>query len=159
MRYISHIDGLRAIAIVSVVGFHAYPDLFRGGFIGVDVFFVISGYLITATILNELANDSFSLKDFYIRRIRRIFPALLLVLFCCLLFGWFSLLADEYRQLGKHVFNGATFISNFIFWKESGYFDTASAKKGTTSLMVTSNRGAILSNMADVSFNFVEEKN
>jgi peptidoglycan/LPS O-acetylase OafA/YrhL len=129
MQYRSDIDGLRAIAILSVVGFHAYPNLFRGGFIGVDVFFVISGYLITTIILNELANDSFTLKDFYIRRIRRIFPALLLVLFCCLLFGWFSLLADEYRQLGKHIFNGATFVSNFVFWKESGYFDIASEKK------------------------------
>lgn len=129
MQYRSDIDGLRAIAILSVVGFHAYPNFFRGGFIGVDVFFVISGYLITSIILNELSDDSFRLKDFYIRRIRRIFPALLLVLFCCLLFGWFSLLAHEYKQLGKHIFNGATFVSNFIFWKESGYFDTASDEK------------------------------
>jgi peptidoglycan/LPS O-acetylase OafA/YrhL len=129
VKYRADIDGLRAVAIISVVGFHAFPDFFSGGFTGVDIFFVISGYLITAIILGELEAGNFTLKGFYIRRIRRIFPALLLVLTSCLIFGWFALFADEYQQLGKHVFGGSTFLSNIIFWNESGYFDNAADKK------------------------------
>jgi peptidoglycan/LPS O-acetylase OafA/YrhL len=129
MHYRPDIDGLRAVAILSVIGFHSYPNLFRGGFTGVDIFFVISGYLITTIIFNEIATGSFMIRDFYIRRIRRIFPALLLVLVSCLVFGWFALLADEYKQIGKHAFGGSIFISNFIFWKESGYFDEIAERK------------------------------
>ncbi|WP_198298101.1 acyltransferase family protein [Vibrio gazogenes] len=127
--YRTEIDGLRAFAVLSVVIFHAFPTGLKGGFVGVDVFFVISGFLITSHIFENLASDRFSLTDFYGRRIRRIFPALILVMACSLAFGWFVLLADELNQLGKHVASGAAFISNFIFASEVGYFDTASDLK------------------------------
>ena len=122
-KYRPDIDGLRAIAILPVVLFHAFPDIIPGGFTGVDIFFVISGYLISTIIFSSLERDRFSLVEFYIRRIRRIFPALIVVLFSCLLAGWFALIADEYRQLSKHVAAGAGFIQNFILWDEIGYFD------------------------------------
>lgn len=128
-KYRPDIDGLRAIAVLSVVVFHAFPASIKGGFVGVDIFFVISGYLISSIIYKGLMDGSFGFVDFYIKRTRRIFPALLTVLIVCLLFGWFSLLADEYEQLGKHVAAGAGFISNIIFWNESGYFDSSSATK------------------------------
>ena len=114
--YLAHIDGLRAIAVLSVIGFHAFPDLISGGFIGVDVFFVISGFLISSIIFNNIANGKFSFIEFYSRRIRRIFPALLLVLISCYIFGWFVLLADEYSQLGKHIAAGSGFASNLMLW-------------------------------------------
>jgi peptidoglycan/LPS O-acetylase OafA/YrhL len=120
---------LRAIAILAVVGFHAFPFWVKGGFIGVDVFFVISGYLISTIIIGSLERNSFSFVDFYIRRIKRIFPALLFVLIACLAFGWVVLFADEYKNLGKHIAGGAGFISNFLLWNESGYFDNAAETK------------------------------
>lgn len=128
-KYRPDIDGLRAIAILSVVGFHAFPDWVKGGFIGVDIFFVISGYLISTIIFDSLEHNRFSFVEFYSHRIKRIFPALLLVLISCFIFGWFTLLADEYKQLGKHIAGGAGFVSNFIFWNESGYFDNAAQTK------------------------------
>ena len=121
--YRSEIDGLRAFAVLSVVAFHAFPSWLKGGFIGVDVFFVISGFLITSHIFESLDKGQFSFTDFFGRRIRRIFPALILVMGCSLAFGWFALLADEFAQLGKHVASGAAFITNFILVNESGYFD------------------------------------
>lgn len=127
--YRPDIDGLRAVAILSVVGFHAFPAWVNGGFVGVDIFFVISGYLISTIIIGSLERDSFSFAKFYIRRINRIFPALLLVLIACFAFGWFALLPDEYKLLGKHIAGGAGFISNFLFWNESGYFDNATETK------------------------------
>jgi len=129
LAYRQDIDGLRAFAVISVVAYHAFPGILKGGFIGVDVFFVISGYLICGIILNELQQGTFSLWNFYSRRIRRIFPALIVVLATALAFGWFSLFSDEYRALGKHTFGGAAFISNFLFWRESGYFDVAAKTK------------------------------
>lgn len=128
-KYRADIDGLRAIAILSVVGFHAFPLWVKGGFIGVDIFFVISGYLISTIIFDGLERNNFSFVEFYSRRIKRIFPALLLVLIACFAFGWFPLLADEYKQLGKHIAGGAGFVSNYLFWNESGYFDNAAEKK------------------------------
>ena len=128
-KYRPDIDGLRAVAILAVVAFHAFPNLVNGGFIGVDIFFVISGYLISTIIMGSLERDSFSFVDFYKRRVRRIFPALVLVLASCFVFGWFVLLSDEYKQLGKHIAGGAGFISNFVFWNESGYFDNAADTK------------------------------
>ena len=128
-KYRPDIDGLRAIAILAVVGFHAFPLWFEGGFIGVDIFFVISGFLISTIIFGSLARSSFSFIEFYIRRIKRIFPALILVLFASFIIGWFTLLADEYKQLGKHIAGGAGFISNFLLWNESGYSDNAAETK------------------------------
>ena len=128
-KYRPDIDGLRAIAVLSVVIYHAFPDTLKAGFIGVDIFFVISGYLISSIIFENIDRDSFSFAQFYGRRIKRIFPALTLVLFSCLVFGWFGLLGDEYKQLGKHVAAGAGFVSNFYFWQEVGYFNNAAETK------------------------------
>jgi peptidoglycan/LPS O-acetylase OafA/YrhL len=133
-NYRSDIDGLRALAVVSVVIFHAFAWLIPGGYAGVDVFFVISGYLITTNILNGLNESTFTIQGFYQRRVRRIFPALVTMLALVYAFGWLVLLATEYRQLGKHVGSGASFISNIILWQESGYFDTSSAVKPLTHL-------------------------
>jgi peptidoglycan/LPS O-acetylase OafA/YrhL len=128
-HYRPDIDGLRAWAVLSVVIFHAFPRAVQGGFVGVDVFFVISGFLITSIIIEGLDRRTFSFREFYSRRIKRIFPALILVLSASLVLGWFVLLPDEYRQLGKHVTAGAGFISNLIFWREAGYFDAAADTK------------------------------
>ena len=129
INYRPDIDGLRAIAILCVVGYHAFPSVLPGGFIGVDIFFVISGYLISTIIYNEVERDDFSFRNFYSRRVRRIFPALLLILTVTLLFGWFVLYPDEFKQLGKHVVGGLTFVSNFVLLIEAGYFDSASETK------------------------------
>ena len=128
-KYRPDIDGLRAIAVLSVVGFHAFPSWVKGGFIGVDVFFVISGFLISGIIYENLDKQEFTIREFYARRIRRIFPALIVVMTACFAFGWLSLLTDEYKQLGKHIAGGASFISNFLLWQESGYFDNSSETK------------------------------
>lgn len=128
-KYRPDIDGLRAIAVISVVVFHAFPSLMPGGFVGVDVFFVISGFLISSIIFGNLERGSFSFLDFYSRRINRIFPALLLMLAATWIFGWFSLMIDEYSQLGKHIAGGAAFISNFVLLGESGYFDNSADTK------------------------------
>jgi peptidoglycan/LPS O-acetylase OafA/YrhL len=128
-KYRADIDGLRALAVLSVVGFHAFPSLIKSGFVGVDVFFVISGFLISTIIFENLERNSFSFLDFYARRIRRIFPALILVLFACYCLGWIALLADEFKQLGKHIAGGAGFVSNLVLRNESGYFDNAAATK------------------------------
>lgn len=127
--YRTDIDGLRAIAILAVVAFHAFPSVFPGGFIGVDVFFVISGYLITSILQREMQEGHWSIASFYARRILRIFPALILILLACLVAGWHTLLAGEYMQLGKHLGLGAVFLSNIGLWWEAGYFDRASEAK------------------------------
>ncbi|MDA9801554.1 acyltransferase [Candidatus Pseudothioglobus singularis] len=127
--YRAEIDGLRAFAVLSVLAFHAFPVWLKGGFIGVDIFFVISGFLITSHIFEKLNDGSFSFSDFFGRRIRRIFPALTLVMTVSLFFGWFELLTVDYAQLGKHVASGAAFILNFILVNESGYFDNAAETK------------------------------
>ncbi len=123
------IDGLRGVAVLSVVIFHAFPEWLSGGFIGVDIFFVISGYLISSIIFENLKQGSFSFLEFYKRRVRRIFPALLLILGACFFFGRFALFTDEFQQVGKHIAGGAAFVSNFLLWSESGYFDNASETK------------------------------
>lgn len=127
--YRSDIDGLRAVAILSVVLFHFFPSALRGGFVGVDIFFVISGFLISSIIFKSLQRSDFSFVEFYARRIKRIFPALIAVLASSLLFGWFFLLPDDYRMLGKHIASGAGFVQNIVLWNEAGYFDTASELK------------------------------
>ena len=128
-KYRRDIDGLRAVAVLAVVAFHVFPGRVRGGFVGVDIFFVISGYLISGIIFRGVELGRFRFSDFYARRVRRIFPALLLVLASCLTFGWIALLGDEYRRLGKHVAGGAGFISNWISWAEAGYFDSTAELK------------------------------
>jgi peptidoglycan/LPS O-acetylase OafA/YrhL len=127
--YRHDIDGLRAVAILFVVVFHAYPAALPGGFVGVDIFFVISGYLISSIIFKELERGSFSFLDFYARRIRRIFPALIVVLSACFAFGWSTLFTEEFKQLGKHMAAGLAFVQNIVLYKEAGYFDTASELK------------------------------
>ena len=122
-KYRPDINGLRAIAVLSVVVFHAFPDWMKGGFIGVDVFFVISGFLISTIIFEGLDKGTFSFVEFYTRRVRRIFPSLIVVMLSCLIFGWFVLVPNELKQLGRHVAAGASFISNFALWSEAGYFD------------------------------------
>jgi peptidoglycan/LPS O-acetylase OafA/YrhL len=128
-KYRPDIDGLRAVAVLSVVIFHAFPHALASGFIGVDIFFVISGYLISSIIFENIDRGSFSFGQFYGRRIKRIFPALTLVLLSCLVFGWFGLLGDEFKQLGKHMAAGAGFVSNFFLWQEVGYFNNAAETK------------------------------
>jgi peptidoglycan/LPS O-acetylase OafA/YrhL len=127
--YRKDIDGLRAIAVLAVIAFHAFPDAAPGGFVGVDVFFVISGYLISEILLGGLDRGTFGFRGFYARRIRRIFPALAVVMATCLVIGWFVLLASEYAQLGRHTVAGAAFVSNLLLWKESGYFDAKAELK------------------------------
>jgi peptidoglycan/LPS O-acetylase OafA/YrhL len=127
-KYRPDIDGLRGIAVLAVIGFHAFPRFFQGGFVGVDIFFVISGFLISSILFRNFEKNSFSYAEFYARRIKRIFPALILVLAPCLIFGWL-ILPSEFRQLGKHVAAGAGFVSNFAFWREAGYFDESAETK------------------------------
>lgn len=127
--YRADIDGLRAFAVMSVVVFHAFPSLLPGGFVGVDVFFVISGFLISGIMFNALQAGTFTFSDFYARRVKRIFPALTLVLLASFAFAWFVLFNDELKQLGNHMLRAAVFLSNFILWHESGYFDNAAETK------------------------------
>lgn len=128
-KYRKDIDGLRAIAVMLVVGFHAFPKIVKSGFIGVDIFFVISGYLISTIIFSSLEGERFSFVEFYARRVKRIFPALLLVLVASLVYGWYILLPDEFKQLGRHIAGGSGFVSNFILWNENGYFDNSAKTK------------------------------
>ena len=123
------IDGLRGIAVLSVFAVHSIPDAVHGGFIGVDVFFVISGYLICLLTLQAQAEQRFSMLTFYARRIKRIVPALLLVLLVCLLFAVTLAFPRETREVGKHVAGGAAFVSNLLLWTEAGYFDQSSEFK------------------------------
>ena len=112
-----------------VMNFHAFPNAVPGGFVGVDVFFVISGFLITGIITRELELGRFSLIEFYNRRIRRIFPALIVVLAATLVLGWFWMLPQAFAQLGSDAFASAAFLANIALLLQSGYFDVESAKK------------------------------
>ena len=123
------IDGLRAIAVLMVVGFHAFPQSFPGGFIGVDIFFVISGFLITRLIQHEIRNGNFSFVDFYSRRARRIFPALALVVLATLAVGYFLLTPGQLKALGLEAAAAAAFVPNILFWSQAGYFDASAATK------------------------------
>jgi peptidoglycan/LPS O-acetylase OafA/YrhL len=126
IKYRPDIDGLRAIAVAAVVIYHAFPSAFPAGFIGVDIFFVISGFLISTILYDDIKGSRFSIIKFYERRINRIFPALAIIMATALIFGWLTLFADEFKQLGKHAAGGSIFISNILLWDESGYFDTTS---------------------------------
>ncbi|MGH1460470.1 MAG: acyltransferase family protein [Neptuniibacter sp.] len=129
MKYRSEIDGLRAVAALPVIFFHAGFSLFSGGYVGVDIFFVISGYLITFILIEDIENKQFSLLKFYERRARRILPALFLVMAACIPFAWFLMPPDQMQGFAKSLIAVSVFGSNFLFWKESGYFDTASEEK------------------------------
>lgn len=129
LDYRADIDGLRAVAVLFVLVYHTLPHALRGGFIGVDVFFVISGYLITQILLREAEGKHFSILNFYIRRIRRIFPALILVLLATGIYGWYVLLPSEFVALSRHVLAASGFVSNLLLWHESGYFDQAAELK------------------------------
>ena len=127
--YRADIDALRGLSVLVVVIFHAFPEYLPGGFIGVDVFFVISGYLITGILLREHRAGNFSILRFYDRRIRRLLPALNTILAFCLLTGWLILFSDELQQLGRHVSRAAIFVLNFQYIRELGYFDVESHYK------------------------------
>ena len=128
-EYVPAIDGLRALAILSVVIYHYFPEVMPGGFTGVDIFFVISGYLITKHINDNAEKDWRYLLSFYSKRIRRILPALILVLLATLMLGWLFLFFDEYAALGRQTFYSAIFIPNIALLKESGYFDIDAINK------------------------------
>jgi peptidoglycan/LPS O-acetylase OafA/YrhL len=127
--YRRDIDGLRALAVLLVVSYHAFPTSFKAGFIGVDIFFVISGYLISRIILVDLQCGSFSFFDFYARRIRRIFPALILVLSVSLASGLVLLQSDEFTKLLQHVASSGIFLLNHTLISEGGYFDRLAESK------------------------------
>jgi peptidoglycan/LPS O-acetylase OafA/YrhL len=128
-KYRPDIDGLRALAVLPVILFHAGFETFSGGFVGVDVFFVISGYLITTIILAELEQGKFSIVNFYERRARRILPALFLVMLVCIPFAWFSLLPSDMKDFSQSLVAVSVFASNILFWHESDYFDAAAELK------------------------------
>ena len=127
LNYRPEIDGLRAVAVLSVILYHAEFELFGGGFVGVDVFFVISGYLITSIIVNELQEDKFSLVNFYERRIRRIFPALFVVMLFCMLIAWLWFLPNDFKDYAQSQVAVSMFVSNLLFWRQSGYFDSVTS--------------------------------
>ena len=129
MQYRAEIDGLRAVAIIPVILFHAGFPLFSGGFVGVDIFFVISGYLITTIILTEKEQGKFSLINFYERRARRILPALFFVMLVSLPFAWLWLIPSDMKDFSQSLIGVATFSSNILFWQETGYWGTANELK------------------------------
>jgi peptidoglycan/LPS O-acetylase OafA/YrhL len=123
MLYRPEIDGLRAVAVMSVILYHAGFEIFSGGYVGVDIFFVISGYLISKIIFHDLDRNIFSLKQFYKRRARRILPALILVLFVSVIVAWFILLPDEIKSFSENLISVNVFASNFLY-RKAGYFDS-----------------------------------
>lgn len=129
MRYRPEVDGLRAVAVLPVILFHAGFATFSGGFVGVDVFFVISGYLITTIILNELEEGRFSIVKFYERRARRILPALFFVILVSIVLAWMFLLRNDFRDFFRSIVAVVTFSSNIFFWLEADYFDTSAELK------------------------------
>lgn len=129
MQYRREIDGLRAIAVLPVILFHAGFSVFSGGYVGVDVFFVISGYLITSILIIELEQDSFSILRFYERRARRILPALFFVMLACLPFAYMWMLPSQLKSLSQSLVAVVLFCTNILFWRESGYFSAAAELK------------------------------
>lgn len=123
------INALRALAVTAVVIFHFYPDLLPGGFVGVDIFFVMSGYLMTSIVLGKLTENNFSLLDFYSARCNRLIPPLLVLCLSLLVFGWLFLSSIDYKVLTKHISSSVVFLSNVTYYTEAGYFDSASKGK------------------------------
>ena len=129
LKYRPEIDGVRALAVIPVILFHAGFELFSGGFVGVDVFFVISGYLITTILITDIENKRFSLVNFYERRARRILPALFFVMLVCLPFAWMWMLPNQIKDFSQSLVAVSLFASNIQFWRESGYFEAAAELK------------------------------
>lgn len=129
MQFRKDINGLRAIAVIAVVLFHFNASWMPGGFAGVDVFFVISGFLMTGIIFRGIEQENFSILRFYVARANRIIPALAMLCLVLLVFGWFYLTPFDYKTLGKHIGSSMSFLSNVVYWRESGYFDAASHEK------------------------------
>ncbi len=129
LRYRADIDGLRALAILPVVLYHAGIPGFKGGFVGVDVFFVISGYLMASLIMREIIHGDFNLLRFYERRIRRIFPALFAMFAACGIMAWLFFMPAEFEYFARSLRAAAVFTSNFQFERESGYFDIGTQMK------------------------------
>lgn len=129
MQYRPEIDGLRCVAVLAVVFFHAGFPIFPGGFLGVDVFFVISGFLITRIILREVEAGKFSLRAFYKRRIRRILPAVVFVMICCIPVAWALMVPFQFHEFSRSTLATLFFVSNVFFWRNSGYFDVYSEQK------------------------------
>ncbi len=128
-RWRNDITGLRALAVLPVLLFHAFPKFLQGGFFGVDIFFVISGFLISGIIFRGIINDTFSYRTFYAKRIRRILPNLTLLLFVVALAGWFCLFSSELSDLGRHIYSSAAFYQNFRLLSEVGYFTQDALRK------------------------------
>jgi len=122
-KYLPHLDGLRCIAVVSVILYHVYPTIFSGAYVGVDIFFVLSGYLICSVICNDIANGRFTLLNFWERRSRRIFPALITVLAVSYVFSWKLFDPGDFINYSQSLASISVFLSNILFWRESGYFD------------------------------------
>jgi len=129
MKFRTDINGLRAIAVIAVLVFHFYRQLLPGGFAGVDVFFVISGFLMTGIIFRGLGEDNFSILKFYIARANRIIPAIGVLAVVLLVFGWFRLIPVDYDALALHAVSSILFVSNFVYWQEVGYFEAAASEK------------------------------
>ena len=121
-KYRPDIDGLRAIAVSSVVLHHAEISFLSGGYIGVDIFFVISGYLITAHILTDLQADKFSFRTFYLRRLRRLLPCLYVVLAATIPFSWSMLMPDEFALYVNSLIGSVAYIANIVFWQNTNNF-------------------------------------
>jgi peptidoglycan/LPS O-acetylase OafA/YrhL len=129
LKYRAEIDGLRALAVIPVVLFHAGFELFSGGFVGVDVFFVISGYLITTLLIEDIEHNRFSITNFYERRARRILPALFFVMLMCIPFAWMWMVPSQMKDFSQSLVAVSVFVSNFHFLRESGYFEAAAEEK------------------------------
>lgn len=128
MKYRAEIDGLRALSVVPVILLHAGFELFSGGFVGVDVFFVISGYLITTILIEDIENKRFSIVNFYERRARRILPALFFVMLVCIPFAWMLMMPNQMKDFSQSLVAVSLFSSNILFWQESGYFAPAAGE-------------------------------
>ncbi len=129
MKYRREIDGLRCVAVIPVIFFHAGISIFSGGYVGVDVFFVISGYLITSIIIAEIEAGNFSIKGFYERRARRILPALFFIAFACIPFAWAWMTPSQLGEFFQSLSAVSIFSSNILFWLEIGYFNPAAELK------------------------------
>jgi peptidoglycan/LPS O-acetylase OafA/YrhL len=129
LPYRADIDGLRAVAVIFVILFHAFPTVIKAGFIGVDIFFVISGHLISSLIFKKLSDQEFSFADFYSRRINRIFPALLMILITIFCLGWYYFIPEDFAKVTKHIFGSSIFLSNLVYLSEAGYFDDSADLK------------------------------